>query len=62
MKLTNDQKRDYYLEWLNDYLTVETFAEHKEWSIAYANNVISQGREIHQQNTLDNIIVESMIN
>ena len=62
MKLTNEQKRDYYLEWLNDYLTVETFAEHKDWSITYAANVISEGREIHQQNTLDNIIVESMIN
>lgn len=41
---------DLYLEYVNDYLTIEKFAEHKEISENLARQIINEGRAIHEQN------------
>ena len=42
--------RDLFLDWFNNYLTVETFAEHTGLSVADARERIEQGRIIHENN------------
>ena len=42
-----ERDHHHYLEWLNNYLTLELFAEHKDWSVKHAWNVIKRGRAIH---------------
>ena len=42
--------RDLFLDWFNNYLTVETFAEHIGLSVADARERIEQGRIIHENN------------
>lgn len=37
---------DIYLEWRNDYLTVERFAEHKGLTVEQANVLIDLAREV----------------
>ncbi|AEO14605.1 hypothetical protein MT_57065 [Pseudomonas phage phiPto-bp6g] len=37
---------ELYLEWVNDWLTVEAFASHHGFSIETANRIINCGREI----------------
>lgn len=37
---------EFYLEYVNDYLTIEKFAEHKEISISAALTIVSEGRRI----------------
>lgn len=36
-----------YLDWVNNYLTIEVFAEHHELSVPYAKAMIDLGREFH---------------
>ena len=40
----------FYLEYVNDFLTVERFAEHHEISPEQALIVINLGRELHEAN------------
>ena len=42
--------RDLFLDWFNNYLTVEAFAEHIGLSVADAHERIEQGRIIHENN------------
>ena len=59
MKIEQDHKD--YLDWRNNYLTIEVFAEHRGWSIEHAANVIKQGRAIHDFNQkIDKYIVDVM--
>ena len=39
---------DLYLEFFNDYLTVEKFAEHKEISLDLAALIVKEGRIHHE--------------
>jgi hypothetical protein len=41
---------DLYLEYVNDYLTVEKCAERKEISFSAAMTIVSEGRRIHEEN------------
>lgn len=41
---------ELYLEFKNDYLTLETFAEHKKISIDLASLIIKEGRIHHELN------------
>lgn len=43
------QLADLYLEWWNDWLTVERFAEYHGVSVADATTLINMGREYHNQ-------------
>ena len=40
---------DLYLEWWNDWLTVDRFAEYHGVTVADATTLISMGREYHEQ-------------
>ena len=39
--------REYYLDWVNNYLTLELFAENHEISATLASKIIAAGRIIH---------------
>jgi hypothetical protein len=41
---------ELYLEYVNDYLTIEKFAERKEISFSAAMTIVSEGRRIHEEN------------
>jgi len=45
----NKQLREFYLDWVNNYLTVETMAEHHELDVEHARVLIGIGRDAHQQ-------------
>ena len=45
-----------YIEFYNDFLTVERFAAYKGWSLCFAKQVIKAGRQInHNQNLLNEL-------
>lgn len=39
-----------YLSWVNDFLTIERFAEYYGYSIDDANQIISLGKKYHEEN------------
>ena len=43
------QLQEFYLDWVNNYLTVDTIAEHHEIPGADARLLIELGRSYHQQ-------------
>ena len=45
----NRQLREFYLDWVNNYLTVETMAEHHDLDVRHARILIDIGRDAHQQ-------------
>lgn len=50
--LTEQQQRlvNTYLDWVNNFLTVEAFAEHYGLEVAAARTVIETGRNLHNSN------------
>jgi len=44
-----EQLADLYLEWVNNYLTVEKFAEHYQVTEKDAVNLLSYGRRYHEK-------------
>ena len=44
-----EQLADLYLEWVNNYLTVEKFAEHYQVTEKDAVNLLSYGRRYHEE-------------
>ena len=43
-----------YIEFYNDFLTIERFANYKGWNLLFAKQVIKAGRKInHNQNLLN---------
>lgn len=42
---------DMYLDWVNNFLTIEVFAEHYDITIEKANRVINIGRKVHEGRT-----------
>jgi hypothetical protein len=45
---TDNQKHQAYLDYVNNFITVERFAEHYDLTEVVANDIIEQGRKIHQ--------------
>ena len=45
----NKQLREFYLDWFNNYLTVEKMAEHHDLDVEHARTLIGIGRDAHQQ-------------
>ena len=43
----------YYLDYFNNFISIERFAEYYASSEADANKVIEQGREIHESQFVD---------
>ena len=45
-----------YIEFYNDFLTIERFANYKGWKLFFAKQVIKAGRKInHNQNLLNEL-------
>lgn len=53
MKSLREVLEEAYLEYLNNYLTVDVFAEHNNISHETALNIIDMGRKIHNENTVE---------
>ena len=51
MKVFNlgEQLADLYLEWFNNYLTVEKFAEHYQVTEKDAQQMLHNGRRYHEE-------------
>jgi len=45
----NKQLREFYLDWVNNYLTVETMAEHHGLDVDDAKALINMGRYMHHR-------------
>jgi hypothetical protein len=41
--------QEAYLEYVNDYLTITTYAEHKGLTYDEANDLIRLGRQLHER-------------
>lgn len=46
-KQLKQQWQAIYLDWLNNYLSIELYAEHHDLTIGQANALIDLGRECH---------------
>jgi hypothetical protein len=46
--MTRTDCRDMYLDWTNNFLTLERFAEHYGIDCETANHVIVEGRRAHE--------------
>jgi len=46
--------QDTYLEYVNDYLTITTFAEHKGLTYDEAEDLIRLGRNLHERIVAEN--------
>ena len=47
--MTEYELQGYYLEWWNDYITLEGFAEYLECSVDTAHQIVYYGREAHNR-------------
>ena len=47
--LTTEKRREMYLDWVNNFLTVAYFAEYYGISESEAHEVINSGRGIHER-------------
>ena len=47
---------ELYVEYYNDFLTVEYFAEYHGWPLSFAKQVINSGRKINHNRDLLNLI------
>lgn len=43
--------QDYYLDWLNDFLTIEGYARYYQIPVDEAKRRVAIGRKIHKQKT-----------
>lgn len=48
-KTLKETIQDTYLEYVNDYLTITTFAEHKGLTYDEAEALIRLGRQLHER-------------
>ena len=53
------QINELYVEYYNDFLTVEYFAEYHGWSLSFARQVINSGRKINHNRDLLNLIYQN---
>ena len=49
MKRLDSVIREYYLDYVNNWLTVDSFASHHEISISQASVILAIGRELQEQ-------------
>ena len=52
---------EIYVEYYNDFLTVERFAAYKGWSLWFTKQVINSGRKINHNRDLLNLIYQSNV-
>ena len=49
MKYTNEQKKEMYLDYFNNYLTVDLFAEHNQIDREEARELLSEVRLTYKE-------------
>ena len=54
MQTMSNQLKEFYLDWMNNYLTVEKMAEHNEMTVEDTAMLINLGRSYHQE-SCDNV-------
>ena len=54
MQPMSNQLKAFYLDWMNNYLTVEKMAEHNELTVEDTAILINLGRSYHQE-SCDNV-------
>ena len=54
MQTMSNQLKEFYLDWVNNYLTVEKMAEHNELTVEDTATLINLGRSYHQE-SCDNV-------
>jgi hypothetical protein len=59
LPVTDNQKIQTYLDWVNNFLTVEKFAEHKGFTRTEAEALIAEGRALHEAATLFTVVTVS---
>ena len=47
--MSSTTNKEMYLDWFNNFLSIEKFKEYYNLSMAEAENVIDQGRKINQK-------------
>ena len=57
MNNLNKTLREHYLDFFNNYLTIEKFAEHQEMPVNDAVHILDIGRRLHE-----GYIIESRVN
>lgn len=53
MKTLREILKEYYLEYVNNYLTVEVFAEHNNIDYGSALYIINAGKEFYNEDTTE---------
>jgi hypothetical protein len=48
MKTMRTELKEFYLDYFNNYINVETIAEHHQIAYEYANKLLKMGKEIHE--------------
>ena len=48
MSYTDKEAEEMYLEWFNNYLTTQKFAEHYNLSISDTENILDRGRKLNK--------------
>tara|TARA_R100000773_G_scaffold23135_1_gene20409 strand:- start:3984 stop:4154 length:171 start_codon:yes stop_codon:yes gene_type:complete len=56
MTLTKDNMINMYLDWFNNFLTVQAFADHYQLSTEKAEQVINQGRYEHEKRVFADLL------
>ena len=51
---TDKETEAMYLEWFNNYLTTDKFAEHYNLGMAEVENILDRGRSLNYLNALSN--------
>lgn len=64
MEMTNQKQlalelNEAYIEYYNDFLTVERYATYKGWSLWFTKQVINSGRKINHNQSLLNLIYQA---
>tara|TARA_R110002072_G_scaffold200977_1_gene358664 strand:- start:653 stop:799 length:147 start_codon:yes stop_codon:yes gene_type:complete len=48
MKFTDKEVQTMYIEWFNNYLTTDKFAEHYNLTISEVENILDRGRILNK--------------
>ena len=51
--MKHQQKAVIYLDWVNNFLSVEKFASYYNITVSEANKLIEEGRTIHEQSLVE---------
>jgi hypothetical protein len=56
VQLTEEQKINMYLDWFNNFISLQGFADHYRIKPEYADQIIKQGRQAHERRVFADIV------